>query len=185
MRRPLTASPPRARIASATPAVEACARCAAPKASFTKRSVIDAHSPARAGSFLVLPRQKANVFEEESLSLPERFDRLPGPRPDRLREEGHVTPEERREPSRDGPKGERLVREAGRAAEVRQHGDAGPALEKKFDRGERSAQARILGDRSIPVAGKIEVGPQEDPASPSDGQEGALRATFSSRRSPT
>ena len=64
---PATASPPLARIACASPAVEACARCAVPKASFTKCVPRAAKAVASSGSLRVSPARK-RVFSTTRIS---------------------------------------------------------------------------------------------------------------------
>ena len=160
MRRPATAGLQRC---SATPSVDACARCA------DAERVVDvevAELGERARQALVVrlfAAEKARVLEQQDLAVCQVVRRLDALRRCRCsrRTRPCVPAAARRAARATGSQRILRLRLALRPAEVRQQDDARAAIEQELDRRQRRADARVVGDVPVVVERDVEVDAHE------------------------
>ena len=109
--------------------------------------------------FLLL-RVEADVLEEDDPARRQRAHRLLHFRPDRIGKERDGAPEQLAEPLRDGRQ-RKLRIASGRPAEMRNETDRRAAFEQHADRGQRGADAGVVGDRARIVQRHVEVDAHE------------------------
>ncbi len=162
------------RSTCATPTVEACARCAAPKASLTIQ--VAELSPGRAIGVrrCSLPRQEARILEQQNIPGCQGVCRLHRLVRVRRLEEAHRGTEQLRQPRRGRIERILGIRLALGAAQVRYQHNGRTKLAQQLDRGQRRTDSSVVRDAALGVERDVEV----------DADECALATDFARREVP-